>query len=433
LGLSAGIFCLTWCGPVFVSLILSEKKNIRQSVLLFLEFIIGRLAGYILFGAIFGYLGSKLQNTIVQKINLGALMLLSFLLILYGLGLFKEKHNLCRFFKKIRFPILAGFLTGVNLCPPFLLSLSYIFRAGEIIKGILFFISFFLATTLYLTPLLLLNYLNIGRAFQKIAKLASILVGGLFLIYGLSAGLGSSPRSCFDCPLFKMEQILGFTLPPKFLMGGFIPLIFFCLLILVAIILSVSGKYPWLRNFTLLFSLLYFGFWLKNVLCPLKTFQMMFIDGSKIVTNLVLFLFFLLPLILALLWGKIYCLWLCPLGAFQEFVYKGKNALKCKCLKNIYFKSRIAGQIKYLALAVIITFLLILRKPILCGLDPFGALFGRFITATSIIFLIVLIIFSLFIWRPWCQFFCPYGAVLSLLSKISFFKKNGKKDSESKE
>jgi len=421
LGLSTGIFCLTWCGPVFISLILSEKKNIKQSILLFLEFIAGRLIGYVLFGAIFGYLGSKFQNTIVQKINLGALMLLSSLLILYGLGLFKEKHNLCRFFKKIRFPILAGFLTGVNLCPSFLLSLSYVFNAGEIIKGVLFFVSFFIATTLYLVPLLFLSYLNIGRAFQKIAKLASILVGGLFLIYGLSVWLGYSPQSCFDCPFFKMEQ-----------MPGLVPLVIFCLLILTAVIFFLNDKYPWLRNFTLLFSLFYFGFWLKNIFCPLKTFQIMFIDGGKIAANLVLFLFFLLPIILALLWGRIYCLWLCPLGAFQEFINKGKNTLKCKCLKNIYFKSKTAGKIKYLILATVVTLLLILRKPILCGLDPFGALFGRFVTAGSIIFLAALVISSLFIWRPWCQFFCPYGAILDLLSKISLFKKKSEKGNEPK-
>ena len=145
--------------------------------------------------------------------------------------------------------------------------------------------------------------------------------------------------------------------------------------------------------------------------------------------SLVLFLFFLLPIILALLIGKIYCNWICPLGGFQEFIFQGKRLIKCKYLsKDFLPKGKWRTQFKYFFLVFIILVLLILREPILCGIDPFGTLFGRFVTTVSIVLLFVLIISSIFIHRPWCQFFCPYGAVLSLLSKLSFFKKSkGKK------
>ncbi len=447
LGLATGVFCLTWCGPVLTSLILTEKRKIKQSFFLFFKFIFGRLIGYILFGGLIGYLGLKIESEIVRKANLGALVFLAVLLIFYGVGWLKQKKLFCQFFKKIKFPFVAGFLTGVNICPPFLIALTYVFDVGGISEGILFFISFFVATCLYLVPFVFLGFLSSKKVFQRIAQVIAILAGTIFLIYGLRGLL--SPSSCATCSLYGQGLI-----------ENYIPLIVFCLLIFLAVILSFSKskKYFWSRNLILLISLIYFGFVLKNALCPIRTFQLLFIDGSKIVMSLVLFLFFLLPIILALLIGKIYCNWICPLGGFQEFIFQGKKLIKCKprtksMHKNTYSKPEIKlssptkdlvrgkclskdflpkgkwrTQFKYFFLVFIILVLLILREPILCGIDPFGTLFGRFVTTVSIVLLFVLIISSIFIYRPWCQFFCPYGAVLSLLSKLSFFKKHPSPD-----
>jgi len=417
LGLATGVFCLTWCAPILTSLILTEGKKIKQSFFVFFKFTIGRFFGYVLFGALIGYLGLKAQSDIVRKINLVALSFLAVLLIFYGVGLLKEKKRFCRFFKKIKFPLLAGFLTGVNVCPPFILALTYIFDIGGVGNGILFFVSFFIATCLYLIPFVFLGLLSAKKIFQRIAQIIAILTGAVFLIYGLSGLLSSS--SCSTCIFYNQGLI-----------KNYIPLIVFCLLIFLAIFFSFvkDKRYSRARNLILFVSLIYFGFILKNALCPIRTFQLLFIDGSKIVMSLAPFLFFILPIILALLIGKIYCDWICPLGAFQEFIFQGKKLIKCKCFsKDILPKGRWRGRFKYYFLAFVVLALLILRKPILCGIDPFGALFGRFVSITAIILLFILVILSVFIYRPWCQFFCPYGTILKLLSKISFFKNHKQK------
>lgn len=414
LGLSTGVFCLTWCAPVFVALVLNEKKKGKEFLFLFLEFIFGRFIGYILFGALVGYLGVRIQSEIIKKINLTALIVLAVLLIFYGLGLLNKKRA-CYSSKKDHLPIFAGLLTGVNFCPPFLIAISYVFNEGGVLRGIGFFLSFFVATSLYLIPLIFFSLLNKSSLFQRMAKYVSVLIGIVFLIYGLS-GFSTGLKSCFNCPFFKIENLLGYS-----------PLIIFCLLFLFSIFLFVKQKYSRLRYLVLFFSMLYFGFILRNVFCPIRTFQMLFIDGAKIVANLILFLFFLLPIILALLWGEIYCRYLCPLGAFQEFIFQGGKLTKCSCFrKKILPKGQWQNYFRYFFLAFTVLLLLIFRKPILCGVDPFGALFSRFITTASIVFLALLIILSLFIYRPWCRFFCPYGAFLSLLSKLSFFQKDKK-------
>ncbi|MCD6528620.1 4Fe-4S binding protein, partial [bacterium] len=77
---------------------------------------------------------------------------------------------------------------------------------------------------------------------------------------------------------------------------------------------------------------------------------------------------------------------------------------------------------KYIFLIIIILGVIIFKKPILCGLDPFGVLFFKFITLASIISLILLVIIDIFIPRVFCRYFCPYGAILSLLHKLRLFK-----------
>lgn len=190
-------------------------------------------------------------------------------------------------------------------------------------------------------------------------------------------------------------------------------------------------KYLWLRYLSLLIGLIYLGFIKASLICPLLTFQLLFLIKSRIVLNLSVFLIFLLPIIFALLFGRIYCWWVCPLGAFQEFVYKVAN--KSRILSRIFtnfknqflFLSKIHTQclyLKYFILIAIILAIVFFKKPILCGLEPFSALFCHWVTPISITALILLIILGIFIFRPWCQYLCPYGAILSLLAKIKIFK-----------
>jgi polyferredoxin len=198
------------------------------------------------------------------------------------------------------------------------------------------------------------------------------------------------------------------------------------LVVLGLLILGTSlvfiKKYLWLRYLSLLIGLVYLGFMKASLICPLLTLQFLFLIKSRVVINLSIFLIFLLPIIFALLFGRIFCWWVCPFGAFQEFlhrfIYRGK--IKTRSCPILIFKK--AVYLKYLILLAIILAVIFFRKPILCGLEPFGALFGHFVTPISVTALILLVIASIFIFRPWCKYFCPYGAILSLLSKIRIFR-----------
>jgi len=188
LGISVGIFCFTYCVPFIGPYLVSEQRKLGKNFKIILEFIFGRLSGYILFGAIFGYLGEKISNQVVNLIMIFSLIILSVALIFYALGLLKSKGIFCsakytKFRKKA--PILMGFLMGINICPPFLMSLAYVFTLHSALKGIIYFLMFFIGTTLYFLPITFFGFLGAMKEFRLIARITGIIVGLAFLIYGI--------------------------------------------------------------------------------------------------------------------------------------------------------------------------------------------------------------------------------------------------------
>lgn len=186
LGLSVGIFCFTYCVPFIAPYLVAEQRKIKGNLKIILKFIFGRFGGYILFGAIFGYLGERISNSTVNLILIISLMVLSLLMIFYALGFFKPKLSFCsgKFFRE-KSPLLMGFLMGINICPPFLMSLAYVFTLHSVVKGIIYFVMFFLGTSLYFLPLVFLGLLGKMKEFRLIARISALIVGIIFLIYGI--------------------------------------------------------------------------------------------------------------------------------------------------------------------------------------------------------------------------------------------------------
>jgi sulfite exporter TauE/SafE len=188
LGLSTGLFCLGYCAPVFVPLIMSEKRAVAHNTLVVGELALGRLIAYLLSGAVAGYLGMQLEGPSFQRLVGWAMIVLSAILLLYVATMRWPQFSLCKWAKGhyFRFPIVFGFLTGINICPPFLLAISYTFSFGSITKGILLFGGFFLGTSVYLLVLLPLGYLGQWQNLRIIALITAILSGVFFLLMGVA-------------------------------------------------------------------------------------------------------------------------------------------------------------------------------------------------------------------------------------------------------
>lgn len=131
--------------------------------------------------------------------------------------------------------------------------------------------------------------------------------------------------------------------------------------------------------------------------------------------------------VLSLLFGPVFCGWICPFGTFQEFIGKigkklfGKryNQFMPKKLDNILRFTR------YIVLALVIYNTAVTAKLIFQDYDPYYALFNMFtdeVAITAYIALAITVLLTLFIERPFCKYMCPYGAVLGIFNLFSIFK-----------
>ncbi|WP_207910899.1 4Fe-4S binding protein [Caldanaerobacter subterraneus] len=145
------------------------------------------------------------------------------------------------------------------------------------------------------------------------------------------------------------------------------------------------------------------------------------------------FVLMIIGFIIAILFGPLFCGWICPFGTFQEFIGKlGKKIFKKRFNNFVPYKyDKYLRYLRYFVFAWVLYATIVAGKLIFQDVDPYYALFNFWngeIAVGSIVILFITIILSLFIERPWCKYLCPYGAVLGIFNLIRIFpiKRNNK-------
>ncbi len=188
-GLSMGLFCCASCYPFLIPVFAAEERGAGATVRVWVRFLLGRLAGYALFGAVIGGLGERFGGAGLDWLSTLAMMLMAALLIAYAIGLRRPREPSCAagLRRGTATPALLGFLMGAHACPPFLMSATYVLTLHSMAKGMVYFLVFFCATSLYFIPLLFVGLLGRMKEFRQAARASALLVGALFLAYGLLA------------------------------------------------------------------------------------------------------------------------------------------------------------------------------------------------------------------------------------------------------
>jgi polyferredoxin len=134
-----------------------------------------------------------------------------------------------------------------------------------------------------------------------------------------------------------------------------------------------------------------------------------------------------------LLLGPIFCGWICPFGTFQEWISRiGRKIFKKK--HNFFIPYKYDKYLRFFRYIILFWVLFMTARSgqlFFAGIDPYYALFQFWtgeVAISGIIILIVVTVLSLFVERPFCKYFCPYGAVLGLfnLFRIIPLKRNTK-------
>jgi len=180
-GLSTGVYCLGTCLQVFVPILMAEKRTARSSFGVVIEFSLGRLLGYLFFGLIIGYIGELIQSQFLHLVVTLANLWIGVLMIVYVLGVIDKKFCPALVYRRAKWPILLGFLTGVNVCPPFLASLTYVFNLRSVLASVSYFLLFFLGTSIYILPVSALGLFTTHGWVKKLAQAAGVIAGLYFI------------------------------------------------------------------------------------------------------------------------------------------------------------------------------------------------------------------------------------------------------------
>ncbi|MBE6348080.1 MAG: 4Fe-4S binding protein [Spirochaetaceae bacterium] len=171
--------------------------------------------------------------------------------------------------------------------------------------------------------------------------------------------------------------------------------------------------------------------------CPLGALQNTLASGK--------FPFFITGffLLIGTLFGRLICSFLCPFGLFQELLFKIPTP-KIYHTKKLRPITRKLSHLKYVILAVMCIALPLafyfkdgFASPFFCKwLCPEGTIFAGwplvimnetlrsaigFLFSWKTILAIAFILWSVFMFRPFCRFFCPLGAIYSFFNKKAVF------------
>ena len=130
--------------------------------------------------------------------------------------------------------------------------------------------------------------------------------------------------------------------------------------------------------------------------------------------------------LLALVFRRAFCGWICPLGAMQElFATIGRRAGLRLALRN----SRVDGllrPVKIVTLVLIIGLTWATGELVFNAYDPWAAyahigggwaeIGGEYLVGAAI--LLLTLVGSLFVDRLWCRYLCPLGGLLALIGRI---------------
>jgi ferredoxin len=170
-------------------------------------------------------------------------------------------------------------------------------------------------------------------------------------------------------------------------------------------------------------SLGYFGFFRKGCVCPIGAIQNVAegLFGSGAAVPLAVVLLFLLPLVVALFFGRTFCAAVCPLGAVQD-------AVLVRPIRVPPAVEHALGLVPYVYLGLAVALAATQTLYVICEYDPFVSLFRLadlpLLETTGSVRNLVLaglfVALALFVGRPYCRYLCPYGALLRLCSRVSW-------------
>jgi sulfite exporter TauE/SafE len=203
LGLASGPACIAACGPVLVPSLLTERAGIRPHVRYLSVFLTARLLGYMIFAVVAWELGALVSLPPAPRLLMIGVVyvLLAGVLLWYAYSARRSCAQPCAESKLVKIAenrnhgitgaASLGLLTGLNLCPPFLVAGVRAAQLGSMAAALFFFIAFFLGTSIWFVPFISLGCIVRNQAVITVARMAMVLIALYYLSMGIAMLLGN--------------------------------------------------------------------------------------------------------------------------------------------------------------------------------------------------------------------------------------------------
>jgi polyferredoxin len=196
---------------------------------------------------------------------------------------------------------------------------------------------------------------------------------------------------------------------------------FFCLIMLMTDVKLLSKK---VKTALYLITIFFAGFLLKgvpNVLVPIE-YTLLTISERRY------FIYILHPIAIfsvimgsSFIVGRIFCGYACPIGALQEIIstLNFKSDLKAQKENKVHIdiSSQISNKVRWIFTGFLFFLASFLEIAILRDFNPLSGFTLALLIPT--ISLLIVVIASFFLYRPWCRFLCPFGAGSAFLGKFA--------------
>jgi len=145
---------------------------------------------------------------------------------------------------------------------------------------------------------------------------------------------------------------------------------------------------------------------------------LIWVGPSAILRDPALMLMVAVTLLTVLIWGRVFCGYLCPFGALQDFITRVTPKRFHRVMPRRVH--RVLWNAKYVILAAILG-LAIAGVPVSLYqyVEPFGTVF--FLSPNLVLWLVAgsILVASAFVPRFYCRYVCPLGALLGVASLVS--------------
>jgi sulfite exporter TauE/SafE len=159
------------------------QRSLPKNIFAICELSAGRFLAYLTVGAAAGMLSKHLYIEGKELLTAAGYFLFSIFLLITVFRTHKRDQccSTARGTGVFDRPLLLGILTGVNICPPFLLALTKAYHGSGPVAGMLLFAAFFVGTTLFLLPISAFGLLGGQKIFRSVARWGAIAVSVWFL------------------------------------------------------------------------------------------------------------------------------------------------------------------------------------------------------------------------------------------------------------